>query len=130
MTGVQTCALPICSPTTRSASLVSFISSTSLSISSQYDDWVVKRRLNCSLALNGLFCFPEVIVEKVLLSLNKRTCGLFVAYLAVFPVNRTTCQGDDKTVSSLIQCTLSWFFAGYPSTQGVQGLGQRCGRSI
>ena len=58
--------------------------------------------LNCSLALNGVFCFPEVIVEKVLLSLKKRTCGLFVAYLAVVPTKRTACQDDDKTVSSLI----------------------------
>ena len=86
--------------------------------------------LNCSLALNGVFCFPEVIVEKFLLSLKKCTCGLFVAYLAVVPTKRITCQDDDKTISSLIQCTSSWFVAGYPSTQGVQGLGQRCGRSI
>ena len=58
--------------------------------------------LNCSLALDGLFCFPEVIVEKVLLSLKKRTCGLLVAYLAVVPTKRITCQDDDKTISSLI----------------------------
>ena len=58
--------------------------------------------LNCSLALNGVFCFPEVIVEKVLLSLKKRTCGLFVAYLAVVPTKRITCQDNDKTISSLI----------------------------
>ena len=58
--------------------------------------------LNCSLALDGLFCFAEVIVEKVLLSLKKRTCGLLVAYLAVVPTKRITCQDDDKTISSLI----------------------------
>jgi len=34
-----------------------------------------------------------------LLSLKKRTCGLFVAYLAVVPTNRITCQDDDKTKS-------------------------------
>ena len=62
----------------------------------------MKRMLNCSLALDGLFCFPEVIVEKVLLSLKKRTCGLLVAYLAVVPTKRITCQDDDKTISSLI----------------------------